>query len=109
DRPQPPETGLGFNDKGLDGIALQVTGLETIGNTAEIPDPAPGLHQRYADMPTAAVAGLTCLRHDRAERHQVTGGMIENLRRQFLRAIDAGSLSLGMVEAGCRLHQRVEA
>src|ERR1700738_187768 len=35
--------------------------------------------------------------------------MIEHLRRQFLRPVDAGGLPLGMIEAGRGLHQRVEA
>src|ERR1700743_1717214 len=60
-------------------------------------------------MPAAAFARLTRPRHHRAERHQVAGGMIERLRRQFLRTVDPGHLSFGMVETGCGLHQRVEA
>ena len=100
---------MGFDGKWLDRLALQVPGLETIGNAAEIPDPAPGLRQRHADVPTAAFARLARLRHHRAKRHQVAGDMIENLRGQFLRAVDPGRLSLRMVEARCGLHQRVKA
>ena len=41
-------------------------------------------------MPAAAFARLASLSHHRAERHQVAGGVIEHLRRQFLGAFDAG-------------------
>ena len=34
--------------------------------------------------------------------------MIEHLRRQFLRPVDAGGLPFGVIEAGRGLHQRVE-
>ena len=42
---------------------------------------------------------------------QGTSGLdvIEHLRRQFLRPVDAGGLSFGVIEAGRGLHQRVEA
>jgi hypothetical protein len=35
--------------------------------------------------------------------------MVERLAWQLLRAFNTGGLRLGGVEAGCRLHQRVEA
>ena len=59
-------------------------------------------------MPATALARLARLRHHRAERHQVAGGVIEHLRRQFLRPVDAGGLPFGMVETGRGLHQRIE-
>src|ERR1700684_2610968 len=108
DRLQRPEAGWHLFDERPDRLPLQVLGLETIGDAAKIPDPPPGLRQRHADMPTAAFARLARFRHHGAERHQIAGGVIENLRRQFLWAIDAGGHSLGMVEACRRLHQRVE-
>src|SRR5438876_11470861 len=60
-------------------------------------------------MPASALARLAGLRHHRAECHQIAGGVVEHLRRQFLWSIDAGGLAFGMIETGCGLHQRVEA
>src|SRR6202034_4810246 len=97
DRPQRTEAGWGFLEKALHRSALQFLGLETVGDAAEVPQPAPGLRQRHADMPAAALARLTRPRHHRAERHQVAAGVIEHLRRQFLRPVDAGGLALGVI------------
>src|SRR5579863_8596662 len=108
DRPQRTKARLHFFGKWLDRLSLQILGRKTIGQTAEIPDPSPGLRQRDADMPAPALARLAGLGHHGAERHQITGDVIEDLRRQFLRAVDAGGPPFGVVEAGCGLHQRVE-
>src|SRR5580692_56731 len=68
-----------FFDKRLYRFAPKILGRKTVGDAAEIPQPASGLRQRYPDVPTAAFARLARLRHHGAERHQVTGGMIERL------------------------------
>src|SRR3954452_6296879 len=91
------------------GLARNIRGIQAIFVPSEIPQPAPGLRQRYAHVPAAAFAGLAGLGHHRAERHQIAGGVVEHLRRQFLWPIYASSLSLGMVEAGRGLHERIEA
>ena len=52
------------------------------------------------DVPAAAFAGLPRLGHHGARCHEVAGGVIEHLRRQFLRPVDAGGLAFGVVEAG---------
>src|SRR5260370_13716930 len=104
DRQQGTESRGRLFDKWSDGVGFQILGLEAIGDAAEIPQPSPGLRQRYADMPAAALARLARPRHHRAERHQIAGGVIEHLRRPFLRPTDAGSLPFGMVESGLALH-----
>jgi len=108
DGAEPAKTGSRLFHQRTDGLTLQVFGLETIGHAAEIPNPSSGLRQRHPDMPAAAFARLARLRHHGAERHQIAGGVIEYLRRQFLRSIDSGRLRFGMVEAGRGLHQRVK-
>src|SRR5882757_2556362 len=92
---QRPKAGRQFFDKGPHAFILQILGLKTIGDTAEIPQPASSLRQRHPYMPASALARLARLRHHGAERHEVAGGVIEHLRRQLLRPIDAGGLSLG--------------
>ena len=62
-----------------------------------------------AHMPAAALARAAQQRGHRAEGHQIAGRMIEHLRRQRLRAVDAGGLRFGGVEAARGLHQRIEA
>src|SRR3954466_7334755 len=91
------------------GLARNIRGIQAIIEPSGIPQPAPVLRQRYAHVPATAFAGLAGLGHHRAERHQIAGGAVEHLRRQSLRASDASSLSLGMVEAGRGLHERMEA
>src|SRR6185437_1965390 len=90
-------------------LLVEVRLRKAIGNAAEIPEPAAGLRQRDADMPASPLALLSRQSHHGAERHQIAGGMVEHLRRQFLRALDAGGETLGMVETGRGLHQRIEA
>src|SRR5258708_28330338 len=97
--PQWAKTRGDFFHKGADRIALQVLGLEPVGDAAEVPQPSPGLRQRDADMPAAAFARLARFCHHRAERHQIAGGMIEHLRGQFLWPIDTCRLSLSMIES----------
>src|SRR3984893_19299200 len=97
DRPQPPESRRHLLDEGPHGIPLQIRGLQSSRDAAEVPQPASGLRQRYAYMPASAFARLARLCYHRAERHQIAGGMIEHLRRQFLWPVDAGGLAFGMV------------
>src|SRR6202043_1912781 len=94
--------------KWAERLALQILGLETVGQAAEIPQPSSGLRQRDSDVPAAAFARLARLRHHGAERHQIAGGVIEHLRRQFLRALDTRSLSFGVIKSGGGLHERME-
>ena len=95
--------------KGLTASPVQIFDRKTVADPAEIPKPPPGLRQRDLDVPASAFTRLARFGHHGAERHEIAGGVVEHLRGQFLRSIDAGGLSLGMVESGRGLHQRVEA
>ena len=83
--------------------------VESAVDAAEIPEPAPGLRERHAHVLAAAFARLARARRHRGERHQLTRAVVERLRGQLLRAVDARGAALLVVEAGRRLHQRVEA
>src|SRR5882672_12202200 len=54
DGPQRAEAGRDFFDERLHRFALQILGLESIGDAAEIPQPLSGPRQRHPDMPAAA-------------------------------------------------------
>ena len=69
-------------DKELSTQARKHKPRINIAKPAEIPQPPPGLRQRNLDVPTAAFTRLACLGHHRAERHEVTGGMVQHLRRR---------------------------
>src|SRR5258707_6100267 len=97
DRQQRTESRGRLFDKWSDGVGLQILGLEAIGDAAEIPQPSPGLRQRYADMPAAAFARLARPRHHRTERHQIAGGVMEHLRRQFLRPVEPAAPPLALL------------
>src|SRR5262249_28527940 len=92
-----------------DGVRPQILDLQSFGDTAQIPEPASSLRQRYADMPASAFVRLAELAHHRAERHQIAGSMAEHLGWQFLRPVDAGRLPFGVIEAGRGLNQRIKA
>ena len=109
DRPQCTKAGRDFLDIRHHRLPRKITGTWSVVDPAEIPQPPPGLRQRHLNVPTAAFARLACPRHHGAERHEVAGGMVEHLRRQFLRTIHTGGSSFGVIEAGRGLHQRIEA
>gem|GEM_PF-3801531 len=82
---------------------------EPVGHASQLAQPARRAGQRHAHVPAAALDTLARQRGQRAEGHQVAAGMIEDLHRHGLGGFLPGRLGLGMVEAGGRLHQRVEA
>src|SRR2546430_3432515 len=109
DRAQRAEAGREFFHQRFYAVALQILGFKSVDDPAEIPQPSSGLRQRHPDLPASALARLARLRHHGAERHEVAGGVIEHLRRQFLRPLDAGGLAFGVIETGRGLHQRVKS
>ena len=98
-----------FLDQVLDVLETCIRRLQSIRQTAKVAQPSRCLRQRHLDVPASAFPRLPDTRHDRSERHEVTGGMIESLRRQLLRSCRAEGLRFRDVEAACGLHQRIEA
>ena len=65
----------------------------------------PGLRKRNLHMPTAAFEGLSAQGSDRRKRHQVAGGVIEDLHRQRFWLDGVRSFCFSDIESGCGLHE----
>src|SRR5262245_16758720 len=74
-------------------------------------EPAPGLSKRDPRKPAAALAHAPRERHHRAERHQITGEVVDRRYRIELRARRGTGTQLALAAAytADRLHHRVEA
>src|ERR1700674_5543651 len=78
---------------------------------AEINDPLADLSERDSYQPAATFPRPTCQCHHRAERHQVTGAIIDRRDRVELRRrrVPRDALRLPYRHAADGLHHRVEA
>lgn len=67
DGPEGPETGRHIVHQIGNGVCLQVSSRKAIVDTAERPQPARGLRERDADVPTSSLAQL---RHSQSSGSQ---------------------------------------
>ena len=85
--PEAPEGAVARREQITDGGQCLIHDVSAT-DTAERIDPTTGLHQRDANEIAAALPRAPRERDERAERRQVAGRVIDDLRGEVLRAIE---------------------
>ena len=106
-RREPAEAGGGlFETIGHLGKFWIGTG-DTV-DAAEMAKPVTGLRKRHAHVPRTAFFDTAFERRHHRKGEQITGGVIEHLRRQRFRLGRTERFRFCDIEAARRLHQRIE-